>query len=136
MGRKRTCDQEAVLDAFARNLTLKEISRLLRGVAIGTLGVILHRARKAGDPRAGLAGPQPGRRRPMSRSLSSRRRPPRDVAGASGARISVKRSRARRRRRPHERVVAPPASRALRPGAGGRAGCGSDQQHSKREDRR
>ncbi|MGB7835380.1 MAG: hypothetical protein WBL84_24555, partial [Xanthobacteraceae bacterium] len=57
MGRKRTCDQEAVLDAFARKLTLKEISRSLGGVPIGTLGVIIHRARKAGDPRAGLRRP-------------------------------------------------------------------------------
>jgi hypothetical protein len=53
MGRKRTCDPELVLDAFARKLTLKEISHAL-GVPIGTLGVIIHRARKAGDPRAPL----------------------------------------------------------------------------------
>jgi hypothetical protein len=57
MGRKRTCDQDAVLDAFARKLTLKEISRSLGGVPIGTLGVIIHRARKAGDPRAALRWP-------------------------------------------------------------------------------
>jgi hypothetical protein len=57
MGRKRTCDQDVVLDAFARKLTLKEISRSLGGVPIGTLGVIIHRARKAGDPRAALRWP-------------------------------------------------------------------------------
>jgi hypothetical protein len=57
MGRKRTCDPDVVLDAFARKLTLKEISRSLGGVPIGTLGVIIHRARKAGDPRAGLRRP-------------------------------------------------------------------------------
>jgi hypothetical protein len=54
MGRKRTCDPETVLDAFARKLPLAEISRSMGGVPIGTLGAIIHRARRAGDPRAGL----------------------------------------------------------------------------------
>jgi hypothetical protein len=58
MGRKRVCDPEAVLDAFAQNLPLAEISRLLGGVSIGTLGAIVHAARRSGDPRAPL------RRRP------------------------------------------------------------------------
>jgi hypothetical protein len=58
MGRKRVCDPDAVLDAFAQNLPLAEISRLLGGVPIGTLGAIVHAARRAGDPRAPL------RRRP------------------------------------------------------------------------
>ena len=54
MGRKRIWDADAVLDAFARNLPLAEISRSLGGVPIGTLGAIIHRARRAGDPRAVL----------------------------------------------------------------------------------
>jgi predicted nucleic acid-binding protein len=53
MGRKRTCDQNAVLDAFAQKLPLAQISRSM-GIPIGTLGAIIHRARKAGDPRAEL----------------------------------------------------------------------------------
>jgi hypothetical protein len=63
MGRKRTCDQDTVLDAFARKLTLAQISRSMGGVPIGTLGAIIHRARKAGDPRAAL------RRRPALRPV-------------------------------------------------------------------
>jgi len=54
MGRRPVCDPEVVLDAFARDLPLTEISRSLGGIPIGTLGSIIHRARKEGDPRAGL----------------------------------------------------------------------------------
>jgi hypothetical protein len=54
MGRKRVCDPEVVLEAFARRLPLAEISKSIGGVPIGTLGAIIHRARKAGDPRAAL----------------------------------------------------------------------------------
>jgi hypothetical protein len=54
MGRRPVCDPEAVLDAFARNLPLMEISRSLGDIPIGTLGSIIHRARNEGDPRAGL----------------------------------------------------------------------------------
>jgi hypothetical protein len=86
MGRKRTCDPEIVLDAFARKLSLKEISRSMGGVPIGTLGAIIHRARRAGDPRAALrraprvtvkaaAEPQPAskgfRRRRLAREFPS-----------------------------------------------------------------
>jgi len=52
MGRKFACDRELVLDAFARGRRLKEISGLVGGVPLGTLGAIVHRARRAGDPRA------------------------------------------------------------------------------------
>jgi hypothetical protein len=85
MGRKRTCDPEAVLEAFARNLPLAEISRALGDVPIGTLGAIIHRARRAGDPRAALRrrgsppinnpGGEPGsahiRRRQLAREFPS-----------------------------------------------------------------
>ena len=54
MGRRPVCDPEVVLDAFARDLPLGEISRCLGGIPIGTLGSIIHRARQQGDPRAGL----------------------------------------------------------------------------------
>ncbi len=54
MGRRPVCDPEVVLDAFARDLPLAEISRSLGGIPIGTLGSIIHRARQQGDPRAGL----------------------------------------------------------------------------------
>jgi hypothetical protein len=54
MGRRPVCDPEAVLDAFARNEPLAEISRSLGDIPIGTLGSIIHRARQQGDPRAGL----------------------------------------------------------------------------------
>ena len=53
MGRKRVCDPEAVLEAFARKLPLRVISRTL-GVPVGTIGAIVHRARRQGDPRAEL----------------------------------------------------------------------------------
>jgi len=53
MGRKRVCDPEAVLEAFAGKLPLRVISRTL-GVAVGTIGAIVHRARRQGDPRAEL----------------------------------------------------------------------------------
>ena len=52
MGRKFGCDRELVLNAFARGSRLAEISRLAGGVPLGTLGAIVHRARRAGDPRA------------------------------------------------------------------------------------
>jgi hypothetical protein len=54
MGRKRVCDPEDVLEAFARGLPLLEISRALGDVPVGTLGAIVHRARREGDPRAAL----------------------------------------------------------------------------------
>ena len=69
MGRRPVCDPEVVLDAFARNLPLTEISRSLGGIPIGTLGSIVHRARKEGDPRAGL------RRRVNRRVASAQNRP-------------------------------------------------------------
>ena len=69
MGRRPVCDPEVVLDAFARNLPLTEISRSLGGIPIGTLGSIVHRARKDGDPRAGL------RRRVTMRVVSAKNRP-------------------------------------------------------------
>ena len=37
---------------FARNQSLAEISRSVGGVPVGTLGAIMYRARRAGDPRA------------------------------------------------------------------------------------
>jgi hypothetical protein len=69
MGRIPVCDPEVVLDAFACNLPLKEISRSLGGVPIGTLGAIIHRARKDGDPRASL------RRRVNRRAATAANRP-------------------------------------------------------------
>src|SRR6476620_10464115 len=69
MGRRPVCDPEAVLDAFACNLPLTEISRSLGGIPIGTLGSIIHRARKEGDPRAGL------RRRVNRRVVPAQDRP-------------------------------------------------------------
>jgi hypothetical protein len=69
MGRRPACDPEVVLDAFASNLPLTEISRSLGGIPIGTLGSIIHRARKEGDPRAGL------RRRVSRRIASAQNRP-------------------------------------------------------------
>jgi len=64
MGRKRVCDPEAVLDAFASKAPLREISRAL-GVPVGTIGAIVHRARRQGDPRAEL------RRRPSAPRAAS-----------------------------------------------------------------
>jgi hypothetical protein len=67
MGRRRTRNQEAVLDAFARKLSLAEISRSLGDVPIGTLGAMIHRARRAGDPRAALRRrPTPTARDPIA----------------------------------------------------------------------
>ncbi len=54
MGRKSVCNRDFVLDLFARNTELAEISRLVGGVPVGTIGAIVCRARKAGDPRATL----------------------------------------------------------------------------------
>jgi hypothetical protein len=130
MGRKRTCDQDTVLDAFARKLTLAQISRSMGGVPIGTLGAIIHRARKAGDPRAAL------RRRPALRPV-----PDADVAPPP---ISAKRRRqqlAREfpgsvselndaiRKQPSNHAACGQASRH---GAGDRPGCEPDRQYPTR----
>jgi hypothetical protein len=48
MGRRPVCDPEVVLDAFACNLPLTEISRSLGGIPIGTLGSIIHRSTQGG----------------------------------------------------------------------------------------
>ena len=106
MGRKRVCDPEAVLDAFAQNLRLADISRLLGGVPIGTLGAIVHAARRAGDPRAPLRrrSPPPPAAHPLRgacaahirRRRLARRFPgsPADLAAAiARARVDVHRLR-------------------------------------------
>jgi hypothetical protein len=80
MGRMQVCNPDVVLDLFARKLSLGEISVLVDGVPIGTLGAIVHRARKRGDQRAaprrrgGKHAPAPARHPPGVEPQRFRRR--------------------------------------------------------------
>ena len=126
MGRRPVCDPEVVLDAFACNLPLMEISRSLGGIPIGTLGSIIHRARKEGDPRAGL------RRRVNRRVAPAQNRPSSPQvrrhcwrANFLGARTSSE------RRSPAPTYRSSACAQASRPAAGDQAGCALDASRTR-----